>query len=116
MKSKLKHVVLGGLFAVASLFAFSSSVKAALTQSIDIKVSISATKSVAVNTTYYHYGALGVNTSSVSATAIVVTNDSAALVETYTLQGANAASTAGSSRTNPRESPRSSRCSFNEIG
>ena len=81
------------VFAVGALF--SSPAKAALTQAIDIKVSISATKSVAVNTTHYNFGALTVNTSSVSATAITVTNDSAALVETYTLQGANAASTGG---------------------
>jgi hypothetical protein len=62
---------------------------------IDIHVSISATKSLGVNTTSYNFGALGVNTSSVSASAITVTNDSGGLLETYTLQGANAASVGG---------------------
>ena len=62
---------------------------------IDIHVSISASKSLAINTTSYNFGALAVNTSSVSASAITVTNDSGALLETYTMQGANATSSGG---------------------
>jgi hypothetical protein len=57
---------------------------------LDIHVSINASKSLALGTTSYNFGAMSVNTSSVSASAIVVTNDSAALQETYTVQGANA--------------------------
>ena len=68
---------------------------AATSAAIDIKVSISATKSLSIGTTHYNFGALAVNTSSVSASAIAVTNDSGSLLETYTLQGANAASTGG---------------------
>ena len=57
---------------------------------LDIHVSINAAKSLSIGTTSYNFGALAVNTSSVSAAAIVVTNDSTALQETYTVQGANA--------------------------
>ena len=57
---------------------------------LDIHVSINGSKSLALGTTSYDFGAMNVNTSSVSAAAIVVTNDSAALQETYTIQGANA--------------------------
>ncbi len=57
---------------------------------IDIKVSISATKSLLIGTTNYNYGALGVGVSSVSATAILVTNDSGGYIESYSLQGADA--------------------------
>jgi hypothetical protein len=62
-------------------------------QNLDITVSISATKSLAVNTTFYNFAGMSVNTSSVSVSNIDVTNDSGALTETYTLQGANAPST-----------------------
>ena len=56
---------------------------------IDIKVSISATKSLAIGTTNYNYGALGVGVSSVSS-SILVTNDSGGYIESYSLQGADA--------------------------
>ncbi len=82
-----------GLAALA-LVAFAMPAKAATSQAIDIKVSITATKSLAVNTTYYDYGALAVSVSSVSSN-IDVTNDSVGLVESYSLQGQNAASTGG---------------------
>jgi hypothetical protein len=61
---------------------------------VDIHVSINATKSLAVNTSYYDYGALSVNISSVSSN-LVVTNDSGGFMESYALQGANAVSDAG---------------------
>ena len=57
---------------------------------LDIHVSINASKSLSMPTTSYNFGVLSVNTSSVSATSIAVTNDSAALQETNTIQGANA--------------------------
>jgi hypothetical protein len=56
---------------------------------IDIKVSISATKSLALGSTTYNYGALGVGVSSVSS-SILVTNDSGGYLESYSLQGADA--------------------------
>ncbi len=64
----------------------------AYTQSkgLDIHVSITASKSLAVNTTYYDFGALAVNATVVSASSITVTNDSGGLIETYTIQGASA--------------------------
>ncbi len=80
-------------FAVLGLTNVATS-NAATSAAIDIKVSINATKSLSIGSTVYNYGALSVNTSSVSS-SILVTNDSGALVETYTLQGANAASTGG---------------------
>ena len=80
------------LWALALLFTAGAS-HAATTQGVDIKVSISATKSVLiVGATTYDFGALAVNTASNSATAIVVRNDSGSLQETYTMLGQNAAS------------------------
>ena len=65
-------------------------------QPLDIRVSISASKSLAVSTTYYNFGALAINSTNVSASSITVTNDSGGLIETYTIQGASAtAVTAG---------------------
>ena len=81
-----------GMVMAALLFVSRS--EAANPVNVDIRVSINATKSLAVGSTIYNYGALGVNVSSVSS-SILVTNDSAALVETYTIQGQNAASTQG---------------------
>ncbi len=82
-----------GLAALA-VIASVQPAKAVTSQTLDIKVSISATKSLAVGATFYNYGPLAVAVSSVSS-AIAVENDSGALVETYTIQGANALSTGG---------------------
>jgi hypothetical protein len=81
--------VLIGLTQVGTSQAFTPSA------TLDIHVSISGSKSLSIDTTSYNFGALAVNTSSVSAAAVTVTNDSTALLETYTLQGANAVSTGG---------------------
>ena len=75
--------------------AFASPVRADDPHNIDITVSITAAKSLSVNATYYDFSAMAVNTSSVSVSSITVTNNFGALIETYTLQGANAASTGG---------------------
>ena len=67
---------------------------------LDIHVSINATKSLSVSSTFYNFGALSASVSSVTATAITVTNTSGVLIETYTVQGANAISdTAGTNWT-----------------
>ena len=86
--TKITRWILGA----AVLFAaFSSPAKAASNGYVDIKVSISATKSIQiVGTTTYTFGALSLNTSSNSATAIVVRNDSGAYIETYRLQAGDA--------------------------
>ncbi len=76
--------------AVIALAAFASTARAADNAAIQILVSVTGTKTVNVSTTSYNFGPLGVNASSVSATAITVTNGSTELVETYQLQGANA--------------------------
>ncbi len=75
--------------AKAPVYAFTPS------KSIDIKVFINASKSLNIGTTFYDFGLMNVNTSSVSATSILVTNDSGGLQETYAITGANAASTSG---------------------
>ena len=86
----------GWLIAGAVVLAFGAKAHAAETQDLSIHVSITATKSLTAPTTHYTFGALTVNVASNSATALVVTNDSGALVETYRIQGGNAISdTAG---------------------
>jgi hypothetical protein len=87
------RLLIAGLAAL-TLGVFAKPAHAVLSQSLDINVSINATKSLSVNATTYNYGALNVNVSSVSS-HIIVTNDSGALIETYTLQGADANSTGG---------------------
>ena len=68
---------------------------AANPQNIDIHVSISNTKNLTVSSTYYNFGALAVNASSVS-TSIDVTNPlTTGLVETYTIKGDTATADAG---------------------
>ena len=69
--------------------------RAATTDDVDIHVSISASKSLSVNTTFFDFGALDVRISSVSNGAIIVTNDSTALIETYTLMATDAISDSG---------------------
>jgi len=91
----MKRLIAGLSLAVAALALFAMPAKAVTSQALDIKVSISATKSLSVDTTYYDFGGLAVSASSVTASAITVTNDSGALIETYTIQGANANSTGG---------------------
>jgi len=89
--------LIGALFALTSLF---TEARAADNVNIDIHVSINASKSVMASATYYHFGAIDINTSSNSATPITITNNSLALVETYTIQGADAISeTAGTNWT-----------------
>lgn len=84
------------LVAVAVVIAgFSGLAKAANPEYLDVKVSISATKSVSAGTTYYDFGGLNTSISSNSATALVITNDSGSLVETYTMLAGNAVSDTG---------------------
>ena len=87
---KMKRLWLG-VMALAAL-AFSSSAQAASSVSLDITVTIAASKSLSVSATTYAFGSVGINTSTESTTAITVTNNSGALVETYAITGANAPS------------------------
>jgi hypothetical protein len=93
---KIKNIgikILGAMLLVAS---FSGLTKAANPTYLDIHVSINAVKDISVNTTFYYFGAQPINTSTNSATPIVVTNASSALIETYTIMGGDAISdTAG---------------------
>jgi len=84
-----------GLIGAAFCLTLASSARAGTSANLDITVSISATKSLAVGTTSYDFGAQAVSIATVSATAIDVNNDSNGILETYTIQGANAASTGG---------------------
>ena len=88
MKTKMKLAV--GLGALA-LAAIASPAKAA--SNLDITVSISATKSLTLGTSFYSFGAQSIGTSVVSASAIDVTNASSALTESYAITGADAPST-----------------------
>lgn len=84
------------LMAAALIIGVGTLSHAAQSQDLEIHVSINATKSLSAGTTYYHFGALSPNVSSVSASALVITNNSSSLVETYTLLAGNAISdTAG---------------------
>jgi hypothetical protein len=91
----LRKLSLGLIGAALGLILMARPAHAADPHSLDITVSILVTKSLHVNTTYYDFGAMSVNTSSVSTTSIVVTNNSGGLTETYTIQGASATSTGG---------------------
>ena len=62
---------------------------------VDIHVSNTATKSLAAGTTSYDFGALPVSSAAVAGSSITITNDSGALVESYSLQGGNAISVGG---------------------
>ena len=65
----MKKISLWAIAAIFALAAFSGEARAALSDEIDIHVSISGTKSVLVSgDTFYYFGALGINTSSNSAT------------------------------------------------
>ena len=90
----MKHITPIGrwLLGAAVIFAaFSSPARAAANGYVDIRVSISATKSIqVVGTTTYAFGALSLNTSSNSATAIVIRNDSGAYIETYRMLAGDA--------------------------
>jgi len=79
----------------SALLLIAGAARAGSSATLDITISISATKSLSIGTTSYDFGAQPVNTSTVSATAIDVNNDSNGVLETYTIQGANAASTGG---------------------
>ena len=91
----VRRLMRRALLVAGALVALASSTWAASTQSVDIHVSVTVTKSLSIGTTSYNFGGLSVNTSSVSAAALLVTNDSVALIENYTLQAGNAASVGG---------------------
>jgi hypothetical protein len=96
MNTTTRNLVLRILGAAVILASFIGPLKAADNVDIDIHVSIYATKEVTASDTFYYFGAIPIDTSSNSATAIVITNNSTALIETYTIQGGDAISdTAG---------------------
>ena len=65
---KLSLWLLGAFVAIATSATTAS---AATSAAIDIKVSINATKSLSIGSTVYNYGALSVNTSSVSSSILL---------------------------------------------
>jgi hypothetical protein len=93
MKSRIKLAVLSAVVVIAGL---ASRTQAADFVDMDIHVSINAAKDVTVDTTFYYFGAVDINASSNSVTPIQVTNNSSALIQTYTIKGGTATSdTAG---------------------
>ena len=92
---RLARVSLWLVGVAVTLATFAGHAQAANPQNLDIHVSISNTKDLTVSTTFYNFGALAVNSSSVS-TSITVTNPSATgLLETYTIKGDTATADAG---------------------
>ena len=85
-QTQMKMWFLGAALIVAG---FAGSLTA---ESVDIHVSINASKSLQALTTAYYFGAVDINNSSHSATALVVRNTSGALIETYKLSAGNAIS------------------------
>ena len=83
----LTQMKLWFLGAALVLAGFAGSLKAEV---VDIHVSINASKSLQALTTYYYFGALGIDASSNSATSITVRNTSGALIETYKMSAGNA--------------------------
>ena len=82
--------------AVIALLASVTSVKAANPQNLDIHVSISNSKDLTVDSTFYNFGALPVSSAAVTSAAITVTNPSSTgLIETYTIKGDTATADAG---------------------
>src|SRR6185503_17277321 len=77
--------------AVIGVIGLASEAKAYTPQKpLDIRVSINASKSLSVNTTFYDFGQLNISSTVVTASSITVTNDSGGLIETYTIQGDSA--------------------------
>ena len=92
----VNKIKLGAIAAAFFGMFMAGEAQAALSDNMDIHVSINGNKSVlVVGTTSYDYGALDVNTSSVSASSFTIRNDSTVFIETYTLTGANAISDSG---------------------
>ena len=92
---RIKQLSLSLIAMFIALVIVKTPAYAVSTLGIDIKVSINATKALTVGTTVYDFGVMNVNTSSVSASSILVTNTSGSLLESYAITGANAASTSG---------------------
>jgi len=88
---RIKPILLGliglGIFGFLPGSSFGSQ-----SATVDISVSIQASKDLSVDTTYYNFGALDVNVTSNTATPLVVKNESTGLVETYTIKGSTALS------------------------
>ena len=87
----IKKITLGFLSVMAIIALAHTNARAYTpTKNLDIRVSITASKSLTVNTTSYNFGAMPISSTVVSGSSISVTNDSGGLVETYTIQGASA--------------------------
>jgi len=93
--NRYKSQFLRGALAVAAMLCLSTWTRAADTQVVDIHVSIQSSKAISADTTSYDFGAIAINTSSNSAAPIVINNESTALIETYTIRGADAVSDSG---------------------
>ncbi len=91
--TRLKKISLWCLGAVAAVAMLHTRAHATTPQVLDIHVSISSTKDLTVNATFYNFGALAVSSGVVATSSITVTNPSATgIIETYTLLAGNAIS------------------------
>ena len=94
---RIIKVSLGMLGVMALGFLVPQKAQAIAISTVDIHVSIQASKSVALmaNATSYAFGALPLSSAAVAASSVTVINDSGGYVETYVLTGANATSDTG---------------------
>lgn len=89
MRKTLSLIAVGLAIAVGS---FIKPAHAADNVNLDLNVAISATKEVTTNTTFYQFGAIQISSHVVASSSFTITNNSTALIETYTIQGSTAIS------------------------
>jgi len=85
---QLTNWLVGAAFCIAG---FAGPIKAASVD-IDIHVSINASKDITAPTSYYYFGAININQSSNSVSALQIHNNSSGITETYTIKGGTATS------------------------
>ena len=85
------------LIGVATLACFAATqAKAATPAVVDVNVSISSSKSLAIaGSTFTTFGAMPISSNIVSGSSITIVNDSGAYIETYKLSAGNAISNTG---------------------
>ena len=81
--------IMGIIIGLVLLLGMVSIAQAANPATVDVKVTVTAVLSVAVDRTMYNFGAQNTSATTISTQAITVTNDSTSAQESYQLNGAN---------------------------
>ena len=81
--------IMGIIIGLVLLLGMVSIAQAANPATVDVKVTVTAVLSVAVDRTVYNFGAQNTSATTISTQAITVTNDSTSAQESYQLNGAN---------------------------